>query len=132
MTSRVKIAVLSLAVWLLCGMSSMFDIEVISSNQSQIIFQLKTRNFVHPLNQIEINSFLVAGKDELGHWDYKHPMWHFKLTPGDAKPLSRVIYGQIPAGYTETTKARGLIPGAAYLAVGVSPGSTGSAEFVGK
>ena len=79
---------------------------------------------------MEINTFLVIRKNGSGQWDYKRPVWAFHLPPGSAKPLSTVVYGQVPAGFTEAAKAIALDHGVDYLVVGLSPGSGGSAEFV--
>lgn len=73
---------------------------------------------------------LVVRLNASDEWDYKHPMWAFKVGPGSAKPLSRVMYGAVPSGFAETTKASTLVGGVRYLVVGLSPGSGGSAEFV--
>ena len=86
-------------------------------------------NPFHASNDIEINTFLIVEQDEAGEWDYKHPQWAFELPPGSGKSLSKITYGQVPAGFAETTKASKLIAGVSYLAVGFGLGSDGSTQF---
>lgn len=128
-----KRALISLGLVLLalalCGLSSRYTIKAVQRDTSLISFQFEPS---HPskADGVEVNTFLVVKHDDSGQWDYKHPMWAFGLSPGSAKLLSTILYGQVPAGFTETTKAKALTHGAHYLAVGLSPGSGGSIEFV--
>jgi len=114
----------------LCGFSSRFVIKVSQQNHNAPAFELSGTNPFHASNDIEINTFLVVGQDEAGKWDYVHPQWAFKLSPGSGKSLSKIIYGQVPAGFAETTKVSKLTAGVSYLAVGLGLGSDGSAEFI--
>ena len=127
-----KLVFMCLLAFLLCGLSSRFGIKVVRQEHGQVSFELSKFHVIGGANDVDVNSFLVAEKNETGQWDYKNPMWAFELSPGSSKPLSKITYGQAPMGFTETTKAKPLIRGVHYLAVGLSPGSGGSAEFVAR
>jgi len=124
-----KIFFVALLAFSLCGLSSRFGIKVLQQNSATLCFKFGDTG-PSKSSGVKINTFLVVKKGDSGQWDYKSPVWAFELTPGSAKPLSRVTYGQVPAGFAETTKASPLTEGTHYLAVGLSPGSGGSAEFV--
>lgn len=112
----------------LCGMSSRYTIKVVQRDATSISFHLEA----HGQSDVKVNTFLVVHSDNSGQWDYKNPVWAFELPPGSSMPLSNIQYGQAPAGFKETTKAVPLVRGNHYLAVGIAPGSGGSAEFVAK
>lgn len=114
----------------LCGLSSGFSIKVSQIDGSAPSFKLGRIGLLHAGNEVEINTFLVVSKNVSGQWDYKNPMWAFKVDPGSSKPLAHVMYGSLPNGFEETAKASSLVSGTRYLVVGLSPGSSGSAEFV--
>jgi hypothetical protein len=120
---------LVLSSLVLCGLSSKYAIKVVQEEKSPISFEFEwpTRSKVEV---VEVNNFFVAEKNDSGKWGYQNPMWAFHLVPGSAKPLSKIIYGQVPTGFTETAKAKPLIHGVHYIAVGLSPGSGGSVEFI--
>jgi hypothetical protein len=118
-----------LVVFALCGFSSRFDIKVSQQDHDAPSFELSRTNLIHASNNVEINTFIVVGQDEAGRWDYKHPQWAFGLPPGSGKSLSKISYGQVPPGCSETTKASKLIAGVSYLAVGLGLGADGSAKF---
>lgn len=121
---------LLIIIFTLCGFSSRFDIKVVQLGHDLPSFELSKASSIHDGGGIQVNTFLVVQRNGSEQWDYKSPIWAFELTPGSTKPLSKVIYGQVPAGFKETAKALELIPGTHYLVVGLSPGSSGSAEFV--
>ena len=127
-----KSVLMSLALFLLafnlCGMSSRYTIKVVHDGASLISFHFKGSG-APKAGGVEVNTFLVVKRDDSGHWDYKNPMWAFELSPGNAKPLSNVTYGEVPVGFAETTKAKPLERDVHYLAVGLTPGSGGSVEF---
>jgi hypothetical protein len=112
----------------LCGMTSRYVIRVVQEGSS-ISFEFE-RNVLSLDGAVEVNSFFVASRGELGKWDYKHPLWAFALAPGAAKHVSRITYGRVPVGFKETTKAMPLAQGAHYLMVATTAGSGGSVEFV--
>lgn len=125
-----KLLFICLTIFLLCGFSSRFGIKVAQQDHELLSFELSKSSLIGASKNVEINSFLVAEKNEAGQWDYKKPMWAFDLSPGSSTPLSKITYGQVPAGFTETTKAKALMHGVHYMAVGLSPGAGGSVEFV--
>jgi len=110
---------------MLFGMSSKYGITVIGEGPSSISFLLGEGK-----KGAEVNTFLVVKRNDVGQWDYKHPVWSFELSPGSSMSLKRVTYGDVPFGYSETTKAAALESGTQYLAVSTAPGSGGSVEFV--
>jgi len=130
MRTAQKLFLLCLAFFALCGFSSKFDIKVLQQVHESPSFELSKSGLLHSDDGVEVNTLLVVQRDKSGRWDYKSPVWAFELTPGSAKPLSKVTYGKAPDGFTEKTKAMGLVRGVHYLVVGLSPGSGGSAEFV--
>lgn len=130
MKAASRIFFLFAAALALCGFSSKFNIKVIQQDHNVPSFELSKNTMLRMSDGVEINTFLVVQKNKSGQWDYRNPAWSFALVPGSAKILSTVTYGQVPDGFTEKAKASGLISGAHYLAVGLSPGSGGSAEFV--
>jgi hypothetical protein len=113
----------------LCGLSSRYTIKAVREGGGLVLFQFE-RSDPSKANGVEVNTFLVVERDDSGQWDYKHPMWALDLSPGSAKLLYTITYGQVPAGFTEAAKPRALIHGVHYLAVGLSPGSGGAIEFV--
>lgn len=127
-----KIFFLSILALALCGFSSKFSIKVSQVDGSAPSFDLRKKDFLHASSGVEINTFLVVKKNASGEWDYKDPIWAFKVEPGSAKPLSIVMYGSLPNGFSETAKASNLVGGTRYLVVGLGPGSSGSVEFVDK
>lgn len=130
MKATSKLLFLCLIFFCLCGFSSKFNIKVLQQDHNLPLFELSKTSFFQTSGNVEINTFLVVRKNGSGEWDYKSPMWAFDIVPGSAKPLSTIAYGQVPPGFTEKTKAIALADGVHYLAVGLSPGSGGSAEFV--
>lgn len=125
-----KLFLLCLAFFALCGFSSKFNIKVLQQGHDAPSFELRKIGLLRSECGVEINTFLVVQRDKSGQWDYKSPVWSFELAPGSAKPLSKVTYGKAPEGFTEKAKALELVRGIHYLAVGLSPGSGGSAEFI--
>ena|ERR1700674_1893796 len=117
-----RIAIGFIAIFLIVGFSSRFNILVEDLNSGQPCFKLDG-------GQVELNSFLVVEKRE-GKWDYKHPLWAFELKPGSALRVKQFNYGAVPSGFLETTTAKQLLSGVPYLAVGAGPGSAGSSEFI--
>jgi hypothetical protein len=129
MKTALKFFLLCLAVGALCGFSSRFGIRVSQKDHNAPAFELSSTNLLRGNSDIEINTFLVVQLDKTGKWDYEHPLWAFRLPPGSGKSLSKITYGRVPMGFSETTKASKLIAGVSYLAVGFGQGSDGSAEF---
>jgi hypothetical protein len=125
-----RLSFLLAIIFALCGFSSRFDIKVVQQGHDLPSFELSKASSIHDGGGIQVNTFLVVQRNGSEQWDYKNPVWAFELAPGSTKPLSKIIYGQVPAGFNETTKALELIHGTHYLVVGLSPGSSGSAEFV--
>jgi hypothetical protein len=111
----------------LCGLSSKYTIQVTQSETSSISFKLTPYG---RSGEVDLNNFLVVKRDNFGKWDYRNPLWAFELPPGSSKPISKIIYGKVPLGFTETVKAKALAQGVHYLAVGLSPGAGGSIEFI--
>ncbi|SRR6266540_4731371 len=115
-----------------CGCSYHFDIIVDDLGSVQPTFKFSKPLFASPKgvkNRIELNSFRVVEKKG-GTWDYKNPMWAFGLKPGAALVVDHIRHGAVPGGFTETTKAKPLLVGVSYLAIGFGLGSGGSQEFV--
>ncbi|HTV83818.1 MAG TPA: hypothetical protein VME63_00305 [Dyella sp.] len=127
-----KVCVALLFVVLLCGLSSRFAIVVSQSQGQAPSFVIKRTSHGLLGESVEINSFSVVKKNDAGQWDYKHPVWAFDLPPGTGKELSKVNYGQVPAGFIERTKALKLTSGITYLVLGFGLGSDGSVQFVAK
>lgn len=125
--------VLSLFIILsLCGLSSRFTIKVSQLQGHVPNFQIMGSHFGTIGGNVEINSFLVVKKDAVGQWDYKHPVWTFRLPPGSGKELSKFTYGEVPSGFVETTRAMKLTAVTSYLVLGFGMGSDGSAQFTAK
>jgi len=125
---RANLLALLLSTLTLCGMSSRYAINVLQRNAHPVSFQLKDPNASGD-SGVQVSAFLVVRRNETGKWDYKAPTWSFDLSPGQARPPTQVIYGHVPIGFKETTKATPLERGVRYLAMGTSPGSGGSVEF---
>lgn len=116
----------------LCGFSSKFSIKVLQPANQPPSFELVANKLSPSQLSVRINTFLVVKKDSAGKWDYRHPVWSFKVRPGTGIELSKVIYGQVPKGFVEVSKAVVLSSGVKYLAVGLGMGSDGAAEFTAK
>ena len=109
----------------LLACSYRFDIGVSSSKEKGLNFILS-----HPLGgkSIELNRFMIVTQ-VAGDWDYKHPAWAFSLPPGTYSEVRNIGYGDVPEGFSEDRKPAKLLPKVSYMALGVSAGGGGSAEF---
>lgn|ERR1700723_739540 len=125
-----KILALCVIIVTLCGLSGKFEIKVLQQGHNSPLFEFGSRNLLSSREGVEINNFVVVTRNQSGNWDYASPVWAFGLAPGSSKPLSEVVYAHVPDGFNETTKASELVPGVHYMAVGLSPGMGGSAEFI--
>jgi hypothetical protein len=115
---------------ILCGLSGRFEIKVLQEAHSPPLFVFGSQRHPPSRGGVEINSFLVVKKNQTGKWDYESPVWAFGLAPGSSSRLSKVEYAHVPDGFNEATKATELVRGVSYLAVGLSPGLSGSEEFI--
>jgi hypothetical protein len=125
-----RLIIARLAIFIMPGFSSIFNIKVVRIDHGSPSFKMSQFKIFGNRNEVELNSFLVVKRNTSGEWDLKKPMWAFDLSPGSAKPLSKIVYAQVPSGFKEVAKAKVLIHGVSYLAVGFAPGSSGSTEFV--
>ncbi|WP_211441834.1 hypothetical protein [Collimonas humicola] len=132
MSRFTRIVALLLVFCFITGFSSRFAIVVEDVTLEHLYFKLEKKNFLTKINStVELNNFSVVEKIR-GKWDYKNPLWAFELKPGSALEVSKFKYGETPHGFSETVKAKQLVSGTPYLAMGSGLGSTGSIEFVVK
>jgi hypothetical protein len=116
-----------LLVTFLAGWSSRFIVKVNQVSGMPPSFEFFGEG--SHAGKIRINSFFVVRKGVGGKWDYKHPVWSFKLPPGSGEELSTVTYGQVPNGFTEVVSAAALSSGTTYLATALGMGADGDAQF---
>lgn len=124
-----RILICLIIAFSVAGFSFQFEVYVNHLKNNEISFKFLRKN---PLfgteSSVKLNDFFVVEKKN-GQWDYKNPLWAFTLEPGSALEVKQVSYGITPSDFSETTKAKPLIPGASYLALASGPGSGGSKEF---
>ena len=130
MRAGLKILSLSVLSLVLCGFSSSLTVKVSQDLGGVPVFEISKNSTSRPGDGVEINVLLVVQKNASGEWDYKKPLWEFKLDPGSAKALSTVTYGSLPDGFTEVVKASSLVRGTHYLVACRGPGAGGSSEFI--
>jgi hypothetical protein len=108
---------------------SRFDVFVVSNSERRILWEL-TPDYMHPVMVERAHLFGVSVPPAVA--DAVH-----RLTPQEpseeeaAVPLlTHVTYGEVPAGYSETTKAESLTAGETYaLLVFETSGEAGGIHF---
>ncbi|WP_247315606.1 hypothetical protein [Ralstonia pseudosolanacearum] len=118
----------SLVVVVLSGFSSTFEIAVNLAGPECPCFALGKRSVLFSRDNVELNNFMVIERKH-GQWDYREPMWAFRIKPGSALSVEEIRYGRTPNGFAETTAAKPLVSGGRYQALGSGPGTIGSVDF---
>lgn len=108
---------------------SRFDVFVVSNSERHILWELKP-DYMHPVPVERAYMFGIsvpsAVADIVQRMTAREPSEEEAAVP----LLSRIAYGEVPAGYRETTKAEALTTGETYaLLVFEAGGESGGIHF---
>lgn len=92
-----------------------FDFFVVSNAGEQIFWELKPLS-MQPATVIEAEIFGIRFPQEFGATNRKTIQEIADADEGGNPPVSRILYGQVPAGYREVVRAIPLNSGEKYCA----------------
>lgn len=106
-----------------------FDFFVISNAEERVFWELKPLS-MQPIPIIEADMFGARIPPEL-HTEAEQALKQIGTTADDPKnpPVTRIVYGEVPAGYREVVKASPLNAGEKYCAFLFGDGFEKAGEY---